>query len=213
MTGSVRELTDPQVAAVAKLACGGGQPGGLALLCGPSGVGKTTVLEALAAGLAGGRTADIRPATAWIAAESLPDIVLADDAHEADEATLARLVRRCRERRPAASLVLSGEGRLFTLLARDARLEQAVRLRVALRPCTAAESRRLLEATAAAAAGGSVDIADDAARAAHEIAGGAAAAVIRLAELAGVLAAARPDRRLAAADVEAVHERLSPVAA
>jgi hypothetical protein len=37
--------------------------------------------------------------------------------------------------------------------------------------------------------------------------------VIRLAELAGVLAAARPDRRLAAADVEAVHERLSPVAA
>lgn len=213
MTGSDRRLTEPQVAAVAKLACGCEQAGGVALLCGPGGVGKTAVLEALAAGLAGGRTADIRPATAWTAADDLPDVVLADDAHEADAAALARLVRRCRERRPAASLVLAGEGRLFTLLARDARLEQAVRLRVAVRPCTAAESRRLMEAAVGANAGVPLVVTDEAARTAHEIAGGAAAAVIRLAELAAVLAASRPERHLRAADVEAVHERLAPAAA
>jgi type II secretory pathway predicted ATPase ExeA len=205
-------LTEPQVAAVAKLACGCGQPGGLAVLCGPRGAGKSTVLRELAAATAG-RSVDLRPTAAWAAAGALPDIVLADDAHETDTATLARLLRRCRDRQPAASLVLAGEGRLFTLISRDAALETAVRLRVAVPAFTPAESRRLLEAALAAAAGGPVVVTDEAVRTAHELAGGAPTALVRLADLAGVLAAARPDRRLAAADIEAVHERLSLAAA
>jgi type II secretory pathway predicted ATPase ExeA len=205
-------LTENQVAAVAKLACGCDRTGGLALLCGPRGSGKTTVLQHLAAATAG-RSIDLRPATCWAAAHDLPDIVLADDAHEADAASLARLVRSCQQRRPATSLVLAGEGRLFTLVARDSQLEQAVRLRVAGPAFAAEESRRLLEETLATTAGGRVAVAEDAARTAHELAGGAPAALIRLAELAGVVAASRPDRSLAAADIEAIHERLSPAAA
>lgn len=205
-------LTDAQVAAVAKLACGCGQPGGLSLLCGPRGAGTSTVLRELAAAITG-RTADLRTAADWTAGVALPDVVLVDDAHEADAAALARLLRRCRERRPAASLVLAGEGRLFTLVARDALLEQAVRLRVAVPAFTAAESRRLFEAAVAAAAGGPVAVADEAARTAHEIAGGSPAAVIRMAELAGVVAASRPERAVAADDVEAIHARLSTAAA
>lgn len=102
---------------------------------------------------------------------------------------------------------------MFTLVARDALLEQAVRLRVAIPAFSAAESRRLFEAAVAAAAGGTVAVADEAARTAHEIAGGSPAALLRLAELAGVVAAARLDHALAAADIEAIHERLSPAAA
>jgi len=205
-------LTESQLAAVAKLACGCGQPGSLSLLCGPRGVGKTTVLGELAAGAAG-RTVALRHIGGWAAADAFPDIVLADDAHEADAAALVGLLRRCRDRRPAASLVLAGEGRLFTLIARDAHLEQAVRLRVAMPVFAPAESRRLLEFTLTHAAGGPVMIADEAVRAAHELAGGSPAAVIRLAELAGVVVESRADRHLAAADVEAVHARLSPAAA
>lgn len=205
-------LTENQVAAVAKLACGCDPSGGLALLCGPRGSGKTTVLRELASAVAD-RSVDLRPAAGWATADHLPDLVLADDAHEDDAVALARLLRRCRQRQPAASLILAGEGRVFTLVSRDAQLEQAVRLRVAMPAFSAAQSRRLLEATLATTAGGPVVVADEAARTAHELAGGAPAALIRLAELAGVVAAARPARALAAADIEAIHERLSPTAA
>jgi type II secretory pathway predicted ATPase ExeA len=109
--------------------------------------------------------------------------------------------------------VLAGEGRLFTLMTRDTRLEQAVRIRVALPTFTAAETRRLLEATLASVVGRPVAVQDTSARTVHEIAAGTPAAVIRLAELAGVLAASRPDGGLSVDDVEAIHGRLSPAAA
>ena len=143
----------------------------------------------------------------------LPDIVLVDDAHLADETTLVRLLQRCRDRTPPACLVLAGAGRLFTLMARDTRLEQAVRIRVALPAFTPAETRGLVAATVARAVGQPVSVAEATARAVHEIAAGAPAAVVRLAELAGVLAAARPDVALSAADIETIHSRLSPAAA
>ena len=206
-------LTAAQRAAVAKLACGCEQAGGIALLCGPGGVGKTTVLTELAAAIAPRRSVGRADAAHWAEAAMLPDIVLVDDAHLADETTLARLLQRCRDRNPPACLVLAGEGRLFTLMTRDTRLEQAVRIRVALPAFTAAETRGLLEATLAAIAGRPVAVAEPPARAVHEISGGAAAAVIRLAELAGVLAADRPDETLSADDIEAIHGRLSPAAA
>jgi type II secretory pathway predicted ATPase ExeA len=206
-------LTDAQRAAVAKLACGCEQAGGVALLCGPGGVGKTTVLADLAAAIGARRSVGLGDAAHWGEAAALPEVVLVDDAHQADEATLGRLLQRCRDRRPAACLVLAGEGRLFTLMTRDTRLEQAVRIRVALPTFTAAETRRLLEATLASVVGRPVAVQDTSARTVHEIAAGTPAAVIRLAELAGVLAASRPDGGLSVDDVEAIHGRLSPAAA
>lgn len=206
-------LTDAQRAAVAKLACGCEQAGGVALLCGPGGVGKTTVLADLAAAIGARRSVGLGDAAHWGEAAALPEVVLVDDAHQADEATLGRLLQRCRDRRPAACLVLAGEGRLFTLMTRDTRLEQAVRIRVALPTFTAAETRRLLEATLASVVGRPVAVQDTSARTVHEIAAGTPAAVIRLAELAGVLAASRPDGDLSVDDVEAIHGRLSPAAA
>ena len=206
-------LTDMQMAAVAKLAYGSSRDGCLALLCGPRGVGKTEVLRRLAAEIAATRSVAVRPASGWDASAPLAAVMLVDDAHAVDTATLARILQQCQERRPAAGLVLAGAGRLFTLVARDARLEQAVRLRVALPCLSTAESRRLLEATLQTALAAPCSVDDDAARAVHEIAGGAAADVIRLAEVAGVVMAAQPERRLAAAAVEAIHARLSLAAA
>jgi len=206
-------LTDVQLAAVAKLAYSCGRPGGLALLCGPRGVGKTQVLTRLAAELGDSRTVVVVRAPGWGAAASPADVVLVDDAHGVDAATLLQLVQLYRERRPTSCLVLAGEGRLVTLVARDTRLEQAVGLRVAL-PCfPAVDSRRLLEATLQNLVEGPFTVDDEAARAVHEIAGGVASAIIRLADVAAVLVAAAPDRRLSAAAVEAMHARLSLTAA
>lgn len=206
-------LTAAQRAAVAKLACGCEQAGGIALLCGPGGVGKTTVLAELTKAIGPQRSVGLADTAHWAEAGMLPDVVLVDDAHLADETTLARILQRCRERQPPACLVLAGEGRLFTLLTRDTRLEQAIRIRVALPAFTAAETRGLLEATLAVVVGRPVVVAEAPARAVHDISAGGPAAVIRLAELAGIVAAARPDGALSADDIEAIHSRLSPAAA
>lgn len=206
-------LTPAQRAAVAKLACGCEPAGGVALLCGPAGAGKTIVLAALAADHGTGRSVGLAPAQHWVAAPALPDIVLADDAHEADCASLARLLRRCSDRAPGACLVLAGAGRLFTLVARDPRVEQAIRIRVTLPSFTAAETRALFAATVGGITDREIDVADSTARVVHELAAGLPAAVVRLASLAAVLVADRPDEPLAAADIEAIHARLSLAAA
>lgn len=210
------ELTPSQQAALATIACGAVRGGTITLLCGPQGAGTSTVLAQLvAAPQLQPRSIRCLPLTAWEAVlddpGSLPDIVVADDAHLAGDGSLARIAAACRERRPPASLVLAGEGRLLTLAARDPRVERAVHLRASLRPCSFEESRPLI----AAALGTAAD--DPGTEAAlhtiHEIAGGIPAAMRRLTDLATVLIAARPDRSLHATDIEAIHRRLSPLAA
>lgn len=211
-------LTAAQEAALARLACAvtgavrhGAAAGNASLLCGPAGVGKTTLVHRLVAGLAAGVTAEVRPLAAWLDVTTLPDlatlpdVVVADDAHETDAATLAGFVARCAARRPAAGLVLVGEGRLLTLVARDPRIERAIGLRAILRPCTLADTRDLLARHAPHAAG--------AVQTVHEITGGVPAETIRLAGLAAILAAGRPDGLLEHADVELVHRRLTPACA
>lgn len=210
-----RTLADSRRAAIAKLAYAVERPGGVAVLCGPPGTGKTAVLDGLAA--AAGPRAERRPLTGWLggATSDLPEVVLADDAHEADVATLVRILEACRGRRPEASLVLAGEGRLLSLVSRDPRLVRAVGLRAVLRPFTGAETRAALDATLFAGAAGHMapDARDSVARTIHEIAAGIPAAVARLAEFAALVADARPDGAIDPADIESLHRRLSLQAA
>jgi energy-coupling factor transporter ATP-binding protein EcfA2 len=202
-------LTESQLAACAKVACGCEARGGVVLLVGPAGVGKSTVLAAVRAGLP--PVGDTRPVADWLAigTEELPPVLVLDDAHLESEADLARLVAHARRRQPEATVVLAGEGRLLTLVARDTRLEQAVRIRASLLPGTPADTRRLVESIPRFPNG----LSEEALAAVHEMAGGVPAAVIRLAELATVVAAAHPAGLVAATDIEAIHRRLSPLAA
>jgi hypothetical protein len=207
-------LTPSQEAALAKIACVCRRPGGVAVLCGPRGVGTSLVLSRLASLEAGaGRVVEHRGVHAWIEAidgglHALPDVVLADDAHLTTADGLARLLDRCLARRPAAAVVFAGAGRLLTLVSRDSRLETAISLRAALRPCSLDESRMVVAAVARTAT-----FDDPAVNAIHELAAGIPAAVRRLVELADIVAASRPDSQIASRDVEAIHRRLSPLAA
>ncbi|MFM7107491.1 MAG: hypothetical protein ACKOZU_02625 [Planctomycetaceae bacterium] len=215
-TPAIEPLTDSRRAAVARLAYAVERPGGVALLCGPAGTGKTVVLDRLAAGA--GRRIERRPLAAWldgVAAVDLPEVVLADDAHLADVAQLVRLLDAVRSRRPEASLVLAGEGRLLSLVSRDPRLVRAVGLRAVLRPFTAEETRGVLDATLYAGGPGRMapETRAAVARTIHEIAAGIPAVVARLAEFATLVAEARPDGSLDADDIEAIHRRLSLLAA
>jgi type II secretory pathway predicted ATPase ExeA len=207
-------LSDPQRAALAKIACGLEAATGLVLLCGPAGVGKTLVLDELARSLPPrGQTARRECVADWLSwSGDLPAVVLADDAHLATEGDLGRLLDRCRRAGPT-SLVLAGEGRLLSLVSRDPRLEQAVRIRVSLLPGTLADTLEVLARVFAAAPLPGPAFDEAAVATIHEIAGGVPGAIVRLADLAGVLASARPDGRLSADDIEAIHRRIAPQAA
>jgi type II secretory pathway predicted ATPase ExeA len=209
------DLVDSRRAAVARLAYAVERPGGVALLCGPSGTGKTAVLDALADAMDGRATR--RPLAAWLGdtQAELPEIVLADDAHDADAAALVRLLDAVRARRPEASLVLAGEGRLLSLVSRDPRLVRAVGLRAVLRPFSADETEAVLAATLFTSRPGRMacDARAAIARTIHEIAGGIPATVTRLAEFAALVADTRVDGTLDPADVETIHRRLSLEAA
>lgn len=215
------QLTDFQQAAVAKLAYGALQPGAVVLLCGPAGVGKTTVLRGLVdGGLPPGRTArsipwaSIRDGSGRAAladGDNAADVIVLDDAHRAAAHELGDLMERFRARSDGGAIVLAGTGRLLSLVAGDARLEQAVRLRVALPAFTLAESRRLLAVRLPVAAADGTG--EAVGRTIHEIAGGMPAAALRLADVAAMLVAADPQRGLTADDIETIHRRLSLTAA
>lgn len=217
MSEIATELTEPQRAALAKVACGCETAGSLTVLCGPSGVGKTIVLRRLAAdgemaATPAGSSGAVRDVPAWLAhPDDLPPVVLADDAHAASELDLSALVARCRGQRAAAALVLAGQGRLFTLLARDRRLTEATQLRVALLPGSPADTRSVLERHSRELDGPAWD--EAVVERIHEIAAGIPAACRRLAELACIVAASRPDGCILPGDIEKIHRRLSPDAA
>lgn len=211
MNPSALPLNPPQTAALAKVACGI-EAGRVSLLCGPAGVGKTTVLERLASDPRLTREElPIRDVAGWLSTpDDMPRIVLADDAHLAGDQELAALLARASSCRPSAAVVLAGEGRLFTLVARDRRIEQAVRLRVSLLPGGLADTASLVASVTAPAGPG---FEDAALVAIHEITGGVPGDIVRLTELAGMVAAGLADEVVTAADVEALHRRLTPQAA
>lgn len=212
-------LTLPQRAAAARICYALEQPGAVVLLCGPGGVGKSTVLSHVAECFRGqSRTArlcgldDARdPVAGGGDREPAADILLFDDAHLAGDGELGRLVGRCRAGRAPGRVVLAGEGRLFTLVARDARLEQVVRLRATLPPFTLDESMLLLApALAAATTAGNREAV---ARCVHEIAAGIPETVRRLAETITIFAEAHPDHVVVPDDIETMHRRLAVNAA
>ena len=210
--------TPSQQAAIAKVAAAIARPGGVALLCGPAGVGKTTVAAAVVEGeRRRGRSIESRDLAAWLDAAApwpgnLPDVLVADSAHLARDGDLARLLAACRHRASPASLVLAGEGRLLTLVGRDTAIERAIHLRATLRPLSRDESGLVIQPTLTAA-GVDARSTDDVVDVIHEIGGGIAAAMLRLAQLAAVVATSRADRSLSPRDIEAIHRRLSPLAA
>lgn len=206
------QLTPLQRVALAKVACGIGAGAGAAILCGPAGVGKTTVLQQLASDpRVAHEDLPILDVAAWLAtSDDLPPIMLVDDAHLASDHELVQLLARANARRPEATVILAGQGRLLTLLARDRRIEQAVRIRASLLPGSLADTSALVAAVAPAD-GPAFD--DAAILAIHEITGGVPGDVMRLAELAGLVAPELPNGLITADDVEALSRRLAPQAA
>ena len=211
-------LTPSQQAAAAKIGASIERAGGVALLCGPQGVGKTTVLAAVTDGVRRrGHTVECRDLLDWLRSAApwpgdLPDVVIADAAHHAADADLARMLAACRHRASPACLVLAGEGRLLTLVSRDTAVERAIHLRASLRPLGPNESS-LLVVPVLTAAGIDTAVAEGIVELIHEIGGGIPTAMLRLADLATVVASSRPDRSLGERDIEAIHRRLSPLAA
>lgn len=210
-TTTAPALTQPQIGALAKIACGLEAGSGIALLCGPSGVGKTTILERLAAELSQDEegTIAVRSVDQWLTTDAeFPHVVLADDAHLASQADLSRLAARCRARRPSAPLVLAGQGRLLTLVSRDRKLEQATRLTAAILPGDLSDTAILVENHLAAAC-----LDETTLPTIHDIAGGVPADIVRLLDLVAVVAQANEGSFVSAAAIETIHRRLSPCAA
>jgi len=204
-------LTLAQQAAVARVAYAVERPGAVALLCGPAGIGKTLALRSVAAALASRTitlctTRDLERPWEAFGASPIHGVLVIDDAHLATEGQLSRVAQSFLRNQPRGGLVLCGEGRLLSLVARDTRLEQMVVLRATLPPFTLDESR-LLVAAALAKVGSFVEQ-DEIACIIHEIAAGIPALVTRLAELAGVLAESTPGRAITTDDIESLHRRL-----
>ena len=205
-------LTRCQQAAVARLAYAVESPAAVAVLCGPPGVGKSLVLDRVAATRSSQGRPCHRCARRNGAPTAIPDgaggaaVVLVDDAHGGSAEDLVNLVESCRRQDPTCGVVLAGEGRLLTLIARDPRVERAVILRATLGPFTTAESTQAIAARLPP--GGTTAERDALARAIHELAAGIPARVVRLADLLRTVAEGTPSRRLTPADVEAVHRRL-----
>lgn len=194
--------------------------GGLAVLCGPSGTGKTMLVARLAAevnatpgwavhGPCGVRT--LRQQSAGGAAALPPAasrvLTIIDDAHKADHgAELAEVVAAGLAGQPRGAVVLVGEGRLLTLLARQPDLEQRVDLRAPLKPWPLHETRRLTDRLLPGF--GSMPDADSLCLRIHELAAGMPRQLVRLIETVAMVRSAEPAHRVTVDDLETFHRRL-----
>jgi len=189
-------LTESQRAALARVHHAIGTLGGVAILCGPAGCGKSTVLSRLRSLLGGGGA-----------------VRIVDDAHLLDGAAIGGI---CDDAPSAASglpLVLAGRGRLLTLVARNPRMETMVSLRATIHPMTRDETRLLATAVIGEGLATLPDIDPSSLDTLHEIACGMPRAVVSLARFARLMLEATPALRLESEHVEMIHRRLSTTAA
>lgn len=220
-------LTGSQLAAAARLvhavvdgaivdpACG------LAVLVGPAGVGKTLVLERVAArlptpaGIVGCRPGEdlsgLSQASPPAGGAPAPVLVL-DDAHRLTDAGLRALEallgpRGNREKKASTdrgyqAVICAGRGRLLTLLTRRVGLASQVSLRATICPMTVEETGRLVARVGGLTEAGLV-------RRMHELTGGVPRAILRLCGIADVVGTAGlgPD------EFEAIQRRSSLPAA
>lgn len=221
---SGESLVGNQQAALARLLYAVRQPGGCAVLCGPGGTGVTTVLGRLAAALeqAGhpvlrlsGRNLAGGELSVWadgLATDAtVPPAVLVDDGHAAADGALTALLHQCGEAVSATAIVLAGQGRLLTLLARERDLAGRVQLRAVLRALTREETEAVVSSRLAAAGVGRYEAGVPSII--HAITAGIPQAICQLLETVLLVAAARPEHQLCCEDIERMHDRLSLAAA
>lgn len=183
--------------------------GGVAVLCGPAGSGKTLLLERLACELRAGGGHD-RCGLVHLrdGIDGRWQVVLIDDAHAArDAAALHEALGESDRGGQATAVVFAGEGRLLTLLARQPDLEQRVLLRAVLPAWNAPETQTLV-----ATALPELMANDDGpllARRLHELAAGIPRQTVRLIETVRMVLSAEPAHRLTVDDLETFHRRLS----
>jgi type II secretory pathway predicted ATPase ExeA len=201
-------LTLGQQAAVARIAYAVQRPPAVVLLCGPAGVGKTLVLDAVSAlpGVSDRLPSRCNPSSAAESITASSPILLVDDAHLAADGQLTVMLGDHFQRHPPGVVVLAGEGRLLSLVARDRRLEQMVTLRAIIAPFTLEETRTLVAPRIEMRC--SPADRDDVVRTIHEIAAGIPSVALRLVDMASIIAAATPGRSLIPQDIEALYRRL-----
>lgn len=188
------ELTGSQLAAVARLHHAIRDRAAAAVLVGPAGAGTSTVL------------AHLGPLVA-----AQPHRVV-DDAHLLSQQALEEIASEIASGR-GPTVILAGQGRLLSLVARDTRLESAICLRAVVGAMAPRESRTLAAEILGEAGEAEPRVAPEAFVTIHEIACGMPRGVVALARLAKILLDEQPDMTLDAADVEALHRRLTLTAA
>ncbi len=193
-TTTMADLTDSQLAAVARLHHAVHERAAAAVLVGPAGAGKSTVLAHLGPLVAG-----------------QPHRVV-DDAHLLPPQAVEELAREVATGR-AATVILAGQGRLLSLVARDTRLESAICLRAVVGAMQPRESRTLAAGILGEGGGAEARVAPEAFATIHEIACGMPRGVVALARLARVLLDEEPRIRLESSHVESLHRRLALTAA
>lgn len=187
-------LTESQLAALARLHHAIRERTAAAVLVGPAGSGKSTVLAQLEPLVAG------QPHR------------LVDDAHLLSPQAVEEIAREVAGGR-GPTVILAGQGRLLSLVARDTRLESAICLRAVVAPMRRQESRALATTILAGGEIAKPCATSDAFDTLHEIAGGMPRGVVSLARLARLLLEQEPTTPLDSMHIESLHRRLGLTAA
>lgn len=215
MTRTDMQLLSSQEIAKAKLLYAMEKECPAAILCGPSGTGKTFMLQLLIDDLKSighvGRVIPWLTLRETILSEQL-DVLVIDSIDDADESELGSVIYRCRNTTPRVRFILVGTGRLLTLISRDQSLEKQIGLRAALTSCTQSETHELVAGILPTDSFRGVRNIKSVADTIHEITGGIPRDIMKLAKLAAVVAMNHPDG-LSSDIVEQIHWKLDLSAA